>query len=863
MGEVYRARDTKLGREVAVKILSEGVPADADRLDRFAREARLLAQLNHPNIATLHGLEEHHGQMFLAMELVEGETLAERIRQGPIPVGEALPLFVQIAEGLEAAHAKRIIHRDLKPANIKIAPDGRPKILDFGLAKAFSPEPEAGSDASQSPTLTKDTALGAILGTASYMSPEQARGKAVDHRTDIWAFACCLYEAITGSKAFDGETVADIIGAVVHQEPDLSRLRPKAPRALERLLRRAFMKPARERWQAIGDVRLELEGIVSASDEPEAWDRPRPGRRGALTFGFAVGLLAAWTLLRFWLPPTPSPENDDGSRLSVRSEIDLAEAPVSRQTFVGFDNTKVAISPDGGRIAYVGELEAGSALYYRELESFAITLIPGTEGAIHPFFSPDNRWVGYLTDSRVMRVSPRGDPPQTLSSVVTPLRARWSTDGFIYVVHDAGKTLSRVSAAGGALEKIFDLRKEFPDAYWLNVTDVSPDGSSALAVVSSRSISTDYADIYSITLETGETTLLMQNGFGATHLASGHLVFARGGTLLAVAYDRERRKVSGEPVPLVEDVQMESLTGFAQFDVSENGTLVYLPGADGALGQLAWVDRTGGVELLPVPEQVYVSPHVSPDGSRIAVDIADVTDYIWIWDVVREEGRRFATGDRPLWSPDGSRIAFQRRDSEGRWALTTQGVERGEDPRVIRRSTSMDRPTTWSPDGRRIGVHFEDSHLSFVPVDGEPDSSIVLDGASGYRIFASFSPDGRYVAYASTETGVFEIEVRSFPDGATVRQISVEGGLEPIWCANGELFYRDGNRWMVVDISTSPELTWTPPRELFATDFIDTPALSYGVAPNGERVLVIKRTREEDPTKLRLVTNLFQELSED
>ena len=514
MGEVYRARDTKLGREVAIKVLREELSKDPDRLSRFEREAKLLASLNHPAIATLYGFEDD----FLVMELVEGETLAERIARGPIPIDEALPLFIQIAKGVEAAHEKTVVHRDLKPANIKITPDGRPKILDFGLAKAFGGDEDSPLDASQSPTLTKGTRLrqgfgeagtqlGAIMGTAAYMSPEQARGKVVDKRTDVWAFGCCLYEALTGNSPFARDNVTDTLAAVVKEDSDFDLLPMGTPAKVRALLRRCLRRDVRARQRDIGDVGLELseQDDEASSDSRAAWTRKQlltvvASALGALVLGFSIH--------RAVVPATR--DTRTVARPVSRSIIDLPpEAPLGRP-LSGFESPKVAISPDGAQLVYVGEFDGGTALFQREIASFEVSRIAGTEGAIHPFFSPDGRWVGFLTNTQVKIVSLRGDPPLTLSAVRTPLRASWKTNDSIYVTDNAGWGLTRVSASDGSASQVAMLFPQFPGAYWVNITDVLRDGEAALVAVSSRSLSADYADIYLTRLDTLETTRLIQ-----------------------------------------------------------------------------------------------------------------------------------------------------------------------------------------------------------------------------------------------------------------------------------------------------------------------------------------------------------------
>jgi serine/threonine-protein kinase len=853
MGEVYRARDTRLGRDVALKVLPESLTAEPDRLARFEREAKLLAALNHPHIAQIYGLEESDGQPALVLELVEGPTLADRIGRGPIPLHEALPIAAQIAEALEAAHQQGIVHRDLKPANVKVRPDGTVKVLDFGLAKAF--EPETGTrDASQSATLSaRATQEGVILGTAAYMSPEQARGKSVDKRTDIWAFGAVLYETLTGRRAFVGDDVAETLAAVMKGEPDWSRLPAATPPAVRRLLRRCLERPVERRLRDIGDARLELDDPPEHATADAPKHVPPPGAALAAAGGVITGLILAW-LLSVVTRPTGTAAPGGRSALAVDLPADVRLAPVPP---LGVESPMIALSPDGTRIVYVGGTEDGTALYLREIGSFGVARIPGTNDAVHPFFSPDGHWVGFLTSSKVKKVSLKGDPPRTLGDVANAVRAVWRDD-VIYVAEGAGTLLSRLSSDGGAKEFVANLVERYPGSRWAGFTDVLPDGSAALAVAWSRGMSGDHADVHLLSLDTLETRPLLQFGYDARFAGRDHVVFARNGSLLVAEWDGERRAVSGEPRRVADGVRMDAFFGQAQYSVAGNGMLVYAPGGVGSVGRVARVDRAGRVELLEVPEQTYSAVDVAPDGERLALGVADVNDYLWIYDLGRREGRKLAEGAVPVWSPDGRQIAFSVVDAQGRWELFVQSLDGAEGGRRLYATDAQVMASSWSPDGRTLGITrgAEIYSLGFLDVDDDAAALTVPNPAS-YELFPAFSPDGGWIAFGASATGSFEIWVRSYPDGETVRQLSVDGGVEPVWCPNGELFFRTADRWMVTTVTTTPELAWDPPRQLFTTDFIDTPNSTWDVSPDGKYVFLFQRTTEHRRDRLHVLSNAF------
>ena len=815
---------------------SEELSQDKERLDRFAREARLVAQLNHPNVATLYGFEDG----YLVMELVKGETLAERIARGPIPAEEALSLFLQIAEGLEAAHEKGIVHRDLKPANVKITPEGQIKILDFGLAKAFAPKGDVSAESSQSPTRLRQgfgeasTALGVIMGTPSYMSPEQARGKAVDKRTDVWAFGCCLCEALTANKAFEGETMSDIIGAVLRADPELGGI----PTSFRPLVRRCLQKDARQRLRDIGDARLGLrESMESGTTNDEATGETRSGRMGMGLGAMALGALLGAVAV-YWFAGS-----GDDLDLSLRGPATHAvlelpeEAPLAlgtRVPLIGFDSSTIAVSPDGTELVYVGDSREGTRLYRRAMDGLEVTEIPGTDGAIHPFFSPDGGWVGFLTVGQVKKVRLDGGAPMTLSDARTPVLATWTRDDRIYFAETHGTTLAYVPAAGGERYKVDSFN--LPRA---RVGQVMPDGKSVLLTDRARGVNLDYGDVLLFSLETLETKVVVEFGYDARYVPTGHLLSARSGNVLAVPFDLERSEVTGDAVTVVSGVATDSGFAVAQFGVSDNGSFVYVPGRDASVGKLAWVDRDGGSEFLPVEERRYSVLDLSPDNERIAVHVGDVNDYIWIYDVVREEGRRLPTSNAgyPRWKPSSDAIVLATQ-RPGEWKLLEQAIDSAAPPRELT-SGLMAHPTSWTADARWVALSVWGSYdIRFVDVE---DGTYREWSNSASWGMPTFSPDGRWVAHVSDETGQSEIWVRSFPDAKEVRQISVGGGIEPVWNhETGELYYRTGNQWMVTSVSLDPELSWEPPKLAFqATGFIDTAGLSFDVTSDGERLLAL------------------------
>jgi eukaryotic-like serine/threonine-protein kinase len=806
MGEVFQAKDQKLGRDVALKVLPDEFAREADRVARFQREAKVLASLNHPYIAAIYGLEEFSGTNFLVLELVEGQTLADRIKAGPITVEAALKIAVQIAEGLEAAHEKGIIHRDLKPANIKVAPEGKVKVLDFGLAKAFTREATE-VNLTNSPTLSDiATQQGMILGTAAYMSPEQARGRLVDKRADIWAFGCILFEMLTGKAAFPGKDVTDILAAVIRSEPEWNSLPANLHWRLREIVESCLKKDAADRCHDIADVRL---GIQKAIAEPSGVSKPgipadhRTKLRTILPWVSAsivlTAIIVAWAAWRL-KPPELRPVR--------RSEYSLPDG----QQLANVNRTTLAVSPDGGQYVYV----TAEGLYLRSLDEFNAKLIVNTgTSPAHPFFSPDGKWVGYYSDgdSKLKKIAISGGAPVTICDAPDFLGGSWDTDATIVY---AGKDIYRVSANSGTREVIVQGAGYYPQ--------MLPDGKSLLFTIGP----TPYKIIVQ-SLQSGKRTELFA-GDCARYISTGHIIYALGSKLLAVPFDLKTLKVTGEQVTVLEDVWRVTDAYTPQYAVSDSGTLVYIP-ATGATAQrtLVWVDQNGKVEPLESPLDHYVGPRISPDGTQVALSVAGD---IRIWDLIHKFLRRLTfegANAYPLWTPDGKRIFFWsfREGKYDTYWKSANGTGKDEflGVNILGRSVV---PDSWADHGNTLvftGWHAGyRGGIGMLSMEGDRKPKFLLD-EKYHEFHPRISPDGRWMAYTSNEKGREEVYVRPFPDVKEGGrwQISTGGGDSPLWSKDGrEIFYRSGNAVIAVSVKTSPTLIQEASRTLFQGTYVTT-----------------------------------------
>ena len=871
MGEVYRARDTKLGRTVAIKVILDQFASDEERVGRFQREAKMLAALNHPRIASLFGMECVDGQHFLVMELIEGETLADRLRRGPMPVEETLTIAIQIAEALEAAHEKGVVHRDLKPANVKIAPDGQVKVLDFGLAKVMENETASGSGAN-SPTLSMmATQAGLILGTAAYMSPEQAKGFPADHRSDVFSFGTVLFEMLTGRQPFPGETAPDVLASVLVRDPNLESLPPNLHPRLRDLLRRCLEKAPKRRWQAIGDVRAEIEAVAAdphgrsaivqiSAPAPPLWRRAIPIVTTAVVAGGLTGL-GVWTATRSTPPPVS------------RFTLPLPEG----QQFTNAGRQVIAISPDGTRFAYA----ANQQLYLRamsELQARPILGAEGSGGVLNPTFSPDGRSLAFwsATDETIKTIAVTGGAPVTICRADRPYGMRWAADTIL--VGQGSNGILRVAASGGKPEQIVSV-KTGELAYG---PELLPDGETLLFTLALRTAEDkwDSAQVVAQSLKTGVRRVIVDGGSDARYLPSGHLVYAHGGLLFAAPFDSRRLSLSGSRVPVVEGIRRSdgAQTGVAHFGVSDTGSLVYVPGPTSGLSshnQLAFSDRAGAIQPLKIPAGAYQVPRISPDGKRVALGIEDETGAnIWIHDLSDEGSMRQLTfGGRnrfPVWTADGQRVAFQS-DREGDPAIFWQRADGTDTAQRLTRPDPGEShiPESWS----RSGARFLFSTLtnagftlwSFSVPDGKAEQ--YGDLRSAFPLSAVFSPDGRWVAYqlfSPRDNGVF---VEPFPRTGAKSRIAPRG-IGPVWAPDGkELFYTTPGFLFRVTIKTGRGFDFSSaasiPRPF--ENFGPTVARVYDMMPDGQRLIgiVTSGQRQGDAlTQINVVLNWFEELKQ-
>jgi eukaryotic-like serine/threonine-protein kinase len=844
MGEVYRARDTRLNRDVALKVLPAGVAVDPERLARLTREAQVLASLNHPNIASIHGLEDAGDGRALVLELVEGPTLADRIAQDPIAMDEALGMARQILDALEAAHEHGIVHRDLKPANIKVRPDGMVKVLDFGLAKALEPAEAANVTATTSPTLSMHaTQAGLILGTAAYMSPEQAAGKTADRRSDIWAFGVVLMEMLTGGQVFPGETVPHVLASVLKSEPDWGRLPADTPAHVRRLLRRCLEKDRKRRLDSAAAARLEIDDTLTKHETGPTNEPVTRARIASIAIaaiaGGAVTAAIAWILLR---PVPPAP----------RLPSSFAFSPSGTLTQNQFDRV-IALSPDGRRLMYVVAAPGtgtGGKLMVRHLDRLESAPLAGIDSARSPFSSPDGEWVGFFQDTELKRAALAGGPSIPICTLAgAPRGAAWGTDGVIvFATNDPTTGLMRVPSGGGDPVALTtpDVAKGEGD-HWF--PSVLPAGRGVLFTVAVPG-QVDRSEVAVYDAQTRQYRKLLR-GSQAQYVESGHLLYVAGGSIWAVRFDLATLQVSGDPVPLVDRVRVSVQTGAADYHVSRSGTLMYVTGGPAPNRSLAWVDRQGREEPIKAPPRAYVLARLSPDGTRVALDIRDQDSDIWILNLAGDgQLRQFTYGPsvdtNPLWL-DNNHLVFTSNRS-GRLALYSQMADGSGTAQPLTQSGNGRFATSARDRGSVVGHQDGPSVFDVVefsiPKPGEPPSEgRTLVSTPSFEFNADVSPNGRYLAYQSNVSGPFQIIVNPFPHIESGRWPLGEG-TTPLWSRDGkELFYRDQSDHLVALPVDTSGTTFVPgsSRALFELRISTTaPDRGFDVSLDGQRFLVVK-----------------------
>jgi eukaryotic-like serine/threonine-protein kinase len=871
MGEVYQAKDRKLGRDVAIKVLPEEFAKDADRVARFQREAKLLASLNHPNIAAIYGLEASEQTNFLVLELVEGETLADRIKNGPIPVEESLKLALQIAEALEAAHEKGVIHRDLKPANIKVTPDGKVKVLDFGLAKAFTGD--QGVNLSNSPTLTYSPTLsdmatqqGVILGTAAYMSPEQARGKAVDKRADIWAFGCVLYEMLTGHIAFQGEDVSEIFASVIKGDVKLDLLPANLHPRMREVITRCLQKDLKRRYHDIADARYDIEQSLPDPSgvlvSPVTTVEPRKKLQTILPWvAVAIVLTAIMAGAVVWKVRTPEP----------RQVIRFDYEPPGDQQFKG----SIAVSPNGKQFVY----GANKGLYVRSVNELKAKFIVGTDGSTgQPFFSPDGKWIGYFSeaDGKLKKIAIEGGEPIVLCAIENRgfVSGVWSEDDTI-VYGQAPGEIMRVSASGGNPVSLIKGK-----SWALGLPQILPDGKSMLYSAMAKADDPNSRSIMVHSPKTGEPKELF-SGTGARYLPTGHIVYRlpKTNTLCAIPFDVNRLEVVGESVTLIEGVN--------NFAVSERGMLVYTLSTNAASNQkiLVWVDRQGKEEQLAAEPKNYSYFQISPDGARVALTATnEEKGEIYIWDLVRHNMMKLtledAGGGFPLWTPDSKRIVFASH-LKGAFGIYSKAADdTGEIKLLGSLSNQLTIPSSWSADGKTLVIYQinPDSRpdIGILPMEGDKAIKLLLQRKYQEAV-PRISPNGRWMAYSSDESGGLEVYVRPFPNVNSGKwKASTFGGLMQLWSKNGqELLYWADTTMMAVAIEAASTFKLGIPKVLFErppvwSNYMQIMGIPWDISPDGKRFLMLKslqRTGEAHAAnvprpKINIVLNWLEELKQ-
>ena len=864
MGVVWKAVDTNLDREVAIKILPPALAGDAERLARFDREAKVLASLNHPNVATVHGFHDALGVRFLVMELVTGETLEERLKRGGIPLDEAVPIARKIIDGIEYAHERGIVHRDLKPANVKLTADGGVKVLDFGLAKAIAGDSGASPTSTPTviPTLTSmGTVAGMILGTAAYMSPEQARGVNIDRRSDIWAFGALFYEMLTARRAFEGETISDTLASVLRAPLEWEALPPSTPAAVVRLLKRCLERDPRKRLRDIGEARIALDTMTSEPEAPAMAVAVAPVRRSPLPwFLFAAALTAAIVLggasmLR-------KPPEARVVRFSVATDPKLARMDWPR------------LSPDGKTLAFQGfDIGGKVSIWVRPIDSLTAYALPGTEGAVgRPFWSPDSKYLAYFDNNQLKKVPVAGGPPQTIAEAEAGSDGSWGATGTIlFDGRNAQDSIRQVPASGGKASLVFSAAgtKKLPNNAW---PFFLPDGKHFLFTSQDAGDSTSLA-IFVGTVGGDDAKKLAPTGSRAEY-ADGHLIYVLHSTLVAQKFDPDRLTVSGDPVPLADHVSENNTR--ALFSVSTTGAIAYLAGNAGDDSELVWVDRAGK-ELGKIGgPAVYHDAVLSPDGTRLAYSVRDGRDGsldVWVRDLARDTASRLtfdpADDGRPVWTPDGTRIVFMstREGGKGKgFVKASNGI--GTETLLYDGERNVN-PESFSPDGKLIAFDFvgagSAAAIGVVSADGK-GTPVIISGTANLGN-PKFSPDGRYIAYVSNETRTNEIYVQTWPPGGGKWQVSNGGGNNPRWRADGkELFYRTPEfEFFAVPVTLGAQFSAGIPKPLFNRRIVtgQIGITSWSVTADGQKFLLNATTGTVTSPEFSVVLNWPETLRAD
>jgi serine/threonine protein kinase/Tol biopolymer transport system component len=872
MGEVYIADDISLDRKVALKFLPDAFAGDPERMARFEREAKLLASLNHPNIAAIYGLQQAEGKRFIVMELVEGETLAQRISKGALPANDALALCRQIAQGLEAAHEKGVIHRDLKPANVMITEGDQVKILDFGLAKALSGETQS-ADASQSPTITEAmTQPGIVLGTAAYMSPEQAKGRAVDKRADIWAFGCILYECLTGKRAFAGETITETLAAILKSEPDWSALSENTPPTTRAILRRCINKDRKQQLHDIGDARLDIETALEfMASGADASDRKLPSgihrRREAIAWILfaitAVSGLFIWTT-GIW------GKKSEGIDAPVYATIPMTDPINTLGVPWGVAWAHIAISPDGHLVA----LRQNSKIWLRSLDSFSYHPVDGSDRGAFPVFSPDGTWLAFVTPEGIKRVEVGGGPVDVVAREAVSHGIAWGEDGYIYFGRGFGaSSIWRVPFTGGAPEKVtevsgIDVVQTCPQ--------LLPGGKTLLYTAVGPTAGSDDSKVYAQQLGSRERKLIINKAMSGRYLPTGHIIYTNNsGTIYAQPFDLERLVTTGKPVPVLGDVAVGGWGGAAFLAASNSGTMIFIKQGNWQLRVFRAVDMNGHTvesKIVPSPAKLATigpssgsEPRVSPRGERMIFENRQAGKIdLWMYDSRIGEPQRFtidpAEDEYPAWAPDGKAVAYSTTSPGGACNINIKSIDTSIPPTLFRKWSRHLHVTSWSPDGGWLGANdFNSANKSDVlafPRDGKDPIAVAAGPAN--ELNPQFSPDGKWIAYTSDESGRNEVWLVSFPDLALRRQVSTGGGSVPQWDPNKgqRLYYLQNGSLIAQEISIAGDLILGQSHQLFSTD-----AYYMQPLPGGQFFLSEPNVQTRD-VQIQLVVNWFKELKQ-